>query len=363
MPTLQNIQVNIKLTSTGKVLEEYDSTKKPLLSTEFHGRKYIEAQTDEEFSVEIALKPGFKYGKGANGFVVSVKIDDGKFVDHWEFFRRAKVDLTRTDDLKHTFQTVYDRRAGLFEKFNFAFGRVHMGKDILSIGLFELAYRCADEDLQVDQSTTDKQAETMGIIHVEVYQVRRIRCPPIDMYSNQSRTERLSEGSTDLVKQRFVDHTMKRAQIVSCADEPPRRIRNSTLQEYPNTPVLFTFRYCSRLALSVLGCNVRDHPPGDDEETPQSPSKTDGPRAFPRPDLPTEIQDEMARLWAEVSRLQRAVDSEKEQNIEIKKEKRVKQEIKSETMNRSSQALMDIPEYHSGLNNKRRKVYDLTGDD
>ncbi len=208
MPTLQNVEVTIRSTSTGRTLEEYDSPKEPLISTYAHARKYIEAKTDEEFSVEIALKPGFKFHRLAFGIDVYLTIDDGTLVDSLKAFKKPHPGPITGADIRYTISDDLVRRGGRLQSCNFTFGKLRMGKITSILGCLCSLTQRIDEDQTVDNAIVDEQAKTLGTICLEVHQVRREPCSPRVSYRRQY-TEPLMEGSRALVKGKRVDHTMQ----------------------------------------------------------------------------------------------------------------------------------------------------------
>lgn len=127
MAIIKDIEVRVRSASSGAYLEEYDNPKGEPQDDELRCEKYIEAETDAGFSIDIILKAGFDYF-GTDGVVVQLKIDDGAIVSQGSFWDRESVGQSLKHDSKHTWEACRKLLKDGPVSFKFAFGSVSMGK-------------------------------------------------------------------------------------------------------------------------------------------------------------------------------------------------------------------------------------------
>jgi len=127
MAIIKDIEVRIKSTASGGYLEKYDNSKEESQNNGLQCERFIKAEMNAEFSINIILKPGFAYSD-SNEILAQLKIDDKAIVSHERCFRRALEDRNRKDNIVHSWETCDAELRDGYVRFGFTFESISIGK-------------------------------------------------------------------------------------------------------------------------------------------------------------------------------------------------------------------------------------------
>jgi len=100
MTIIKDIEVHIKFTVSGDYLKKYDNSKRESQNNELQCERFIETETNAEFSINIILKPEFAYSD-SDKILTQLKIDDEAIVSHERCFCCMLKDCNHKDNIVH----------------------------------------------------------------------------------------------------------------------------------------------------------------------------------------------------------------------------------------------------------------------
>ncbi|KZF21398.1 hypothetical protein L228DRAFT_249210 [Xylona heveae TC161] len=321
MAILEHVEVRIKLTSNDTYLPEYDTPNEHFKSSETTVEKYIEAQTDAKFEVEIRIDPKFRW-HGAKALRIILRLDGGSLLSHsWYHDKKSLGELP----FVRVINKMKFRQPNGFSKTNFSFSSIAI-----------------DESLDIGSAELAKTAAKMGLIQVQIIRLKELHYLGRAELGAPKKGSALTKGPKELLKDAHISHSVKLCNEVPST--PFGEWIHSPLSNIHGKPLTFNFRYRSRFCLDVLGILKMTPPP----EIPQEPED--------RPTIENSTQAPMTQeeMQAALTRLQA------ENEVLRKQVKKEETEIKAEPYNRR---LPEIQPAEGGPMRKRRKVVDLTEDE
>ncbi|MCJ1433775.1 hypothetical protein MMC27_003140 [Xylographa pallens] len=241
MAVLEHVEVKIISSSTGQQLKEYDDPEPETIAEDEETgseeiKKYIEAESGEEFKIQVTLKKGFCY-HGADGILIRVHIDgDALSRQYWRLRPSYVSASTRLPtDIVEFVSSTNVKRGEEWCQMNFGFGEV-----------------IVNEDLHFDAMALHEKMRKLGSIHVKVRRATSTALVKPKAYES-AKVITSSELDKKLVV-KSISHTFKpgKQQII----EEPRAYEYAwnAIQGRHSAAIEYNFFYRSYRALQYLGC-------------------------------------------------------------------------------------------------------------
>ncbi|KAI9813817.1 MAG: hypothetical protein M1827_003607 [Pycnora praestabilis] len=169
MPIIDEyVEISIKLTALNRILKEHDLPARSQDRNSLNCEKYIVRGPTEDhdiFSIEIALKPGFKYHH-AHGIRVYFKFDDSSIYSHKYFPKPRDLYMIRTTDVTYSL-TRYTTNVGtqwLNRPFMFASIRQ---MSIQHLGILPRTFESVPiEQRTYEELTEEEREQAFGILQL-----------------------------------------------------------------------------------------------------------------------------------------------------------------------------------------------------
>ncbi|MCJ1399946.1 hypothetical protein MMC11_003149 [Xylographa trunciseda] len=333
MAILEHVEVKIISSSTEQQLKEYDDPDPEAVAVEGKIQKYIEAESGQEFKIEVTLKKGFCF-HGADGIKIGVDIDGDTFS-----YIVVIVSNIRIKRDKNWFLM------------NFAFGEVTV-----------------DEDLHLDSAALLEELQNLGSIHITV--CRATKTPLVEPKAHKSAEVTTSRELDKKLIVKSISHTFKLGTGTTIKEPHAHKIVWKRMRGRYDAAIQRKFLYRSYKALQYLGCIPTTSEPVPLSERPPA-DMTDAEKASQITGLRAETKaqrDEIQQLMQANQTLIREMGETRDlnkkitalqaalgnlgtippppgSNISTIKRERVKQELNDEGDTPSRSAKRSRPEY------------------
>ena len=129
MAVLEDVEVHVVSSRTKKDLVEYENPDPKAAAEEREVKKYVEAESDEEFYFSVKLKAGFKY-HGADGVNIHFTIDGNAVNACWHVPSdvRSVCRGKLGKDVCHELRVLPAKRGNDWVDVAFAFGKAEPGR-------------------------------------------------------------------------------------------------------------------------------------------------------------------------------------------------------------------------------------------
>ncbi|KAG7008076.1 hypothetical protein G7Y79_00007g022010 [Physcia stellaris] len=291
MVLLKDFEVRVALKPTdgvapGEAFKEYPNPKPSASSHEWLAERYIEAKPNQEFQVEVYLKPSFKLF-AANTLKVSLRIDNDT-VSFNKYYNEEWIAANISKGKPFILHNVLNTDGKQHSMVSFSFGSLSV-----------------DETIDIDKENAVEQAEKMGRIVVVVSRVRakKLKRPKVKSLNFYKPLASLAYAK-DIVKDQHIRQAM-----VPGSHTPAPAPRLTIDYEYsPYTargcqPARFVFRYRDDLGLKQLGCIPKDEGGSPKEVSSLETRGSHGSEERVVAGLDSSKEDEIATLRKQVEQL------------------------------------------------------------
>ena len=214
MVLLKDFEVRVALKPTdgvapGEAFKEYPNPKPSASSHEWLAERYIEAKPNQEFQVEVYLKPSFKLF-AANTLKVSLRIDNDT-VSFNKYYNEEWIAANISKGKPFILHNVLNTDGKQHSMVSFSFGSLSVGKWIKPSSVHRRGniLISTDETINIDKDNAMEQAEKMGRIVVVLSRVRakKLKRPKVNSLTFYKPLASLAYAK-DIVKDQHIRQAM-----------------------------------------------------------------------------------------------------------------------------------------------------------
>lgn len=129
MAILSDIEVRIASKTTGKALDEYDKPNTVPPTDELSIEKFVEAETEQEFHIEVFVKSGFEFYQ-SSGMEIGIKIDGGR-IEKCQYWSKAQLQTRQLKEQPVVLDRVIEKEGTQYYSMNFRFSALTISRFFL----------------------------------------------------------------------------------------------------------------------------------------------------------------------------------------------------------------------------------------